>query len=411
MTLAILAALSSTPAVAGDIALACAGAYDWSNPATWTGGSAPGLGDTGYKPSAGGCPSAIPLTIDPAAPAEIGAFVTGIDYPPFAGGGSFGVRWTLGRDVTVAGDLALREGRLIDNGYDLQVDGILSNCGNRPCAYLNGEGNALAVERSGGHVYADEVFLQRATAFSFRPGDAAGQLTLACLPERSACPTAGVVQDPTFYAAELGQGLSLEGASAALITTGTSTAPFLILDWDAGLTGDIDWTLRMEGDRAAALRTAVRQGSLAAGTVPAGLLFDLYDNIWFNAADGFTYVGFEPAADADTDGVPDVADFTLYKGPLIAGTASTVTALRAPPGATVRLFASVRGPGAGPCAPSGLCADILSPIEIGTATADASGTATFTVTPPAAGRPVWLQALHNDGSGDTTEVDAAVTVN
>jgi hypothetical protein len=408
-SLVLITTVTSSPALAADIALAC-GAFDWSNPATWAGGAAPVSGDTGFKPSAGGCPGVFTLTIDPAAPAEVGAFVVGLDRPAGAGGGAFGVNWALGRDVTVAGDLALREGTLTDNGFDVHVDGILSNCGNRPCAYLNGEGNGLDVERTGGHVSADQVFLQRATQFSFRPGDTARQLTLACLPERGACPTTRVVQDPTYYAAELGEGLSLEGASATLITTGTSSAPFLILDWDFGLTGDIDWTLRVEGDRAVALRTAARQDRITVGNLPAGLLFDSYDNIWFNAADGFTYVGFEPAADSDTDGVPDIADFTLYKGPLIAGAPSSVAVLRAAPGATVRLFASVRGPGAGPCAPSGVCADILSPIQIGTATADSAGTATFTVTPPAAGRQVWLQAMHDGGGGDTTEVDAAITV-
>ncbi len=77
---------------------------------------------------------------------------------------------------------------------------------------------------------------------------------------------------------------------------------------------------------------------------------------------------------------------TLEVSELVRGRSMSVTVTHAPPGQRVFLLTSTAGLGEGPCDASldGLCADVLSPTLGATLRADATGTATFRRTLPAA---------------------------
>lgn len=399
MTIALLT--SSTAALAADIPLSCNG-HDWSDPATWS-GAIPGVGDTGFRSVGAACRAPFDLNVDPAARPTLGSFVIGVDYPPGQAGGAFGVRMNLDQDATFDGDLALRESTLVDHGFDLTVTGTFSNCGNRPCGLLNGEGNGMEAVRTGGVITADHVLLQRQTFFSFRGGDTVRNLEIACLDARNQCPTARVVQDPTFY--DPGTGLSIEGAGRRAAFTGSSGTATLILDWDAGLAAGIDWALRAEGDVANGIRSVIAQGHIVPGTQPDAEPFDPYQHVRFDPTDGFTYVGFFEGDDSDLDGVVDRNDLALFKSVLRSGQSTTFQVRNASPGASVTIYAQRVNPGA--CAPGAAC---VTANVVGTATADARGTATMTGTVPAQYAPgtvLYFQAAEGGPGGDTTEVDAA----
>jgi hypothetical protein len=97
--------------------------------------------------------------------------------------------------------------------------------------------------------------------------------------------------------------------------------------------------------------------------------------------------GFDDALDDDADGVPNDCDLRLQlTGTVAPGQNVVVRAVRAVPGETVSFRWSPGGVGAGPCPPNmgGHCFDLGNPTTlIGTAVANASGTAQRLFTVPA----------------------------
>jgi len=112
--------------------------------------------------------------------------------------------------------------------------------------------------------------------------------------------------------------------------------------------------------------------------------------------------------------VNSASPLELSVSQLSPGSEATWTATGAEPGERVRIFATTSGLGAGPCpAPlGGLCLDLLTPIRsLGTATADANGTASLTLALPDSfpvGETVQSQAviLRGDGGNDSIKSEA-----
>jgi hypothetical protein len=125
--------------------------------------------------------------------------------------------------------------------------------------------------------------------------------------------------------------------------------------------------------------------------------------------------GFEPWADAGPSptwaaegAVPVVGPLLLSATDLVQGEATTMTATGAGEGETVHF---VRGtePGAGPCLDvlGGMCVLVTSPKVMGTAVADAAGTATFELSVPAwlaEGTTLGAQALAIRGIGGSDTI-------
>ena len=92
----------------------------------------------------------------------------------------------------------------------------------------------------------------------------------------------------------------------------------------------------------------------------------------------------------------------LFLSPLLGGEVASFTVQGATPGSEIRLAASLRGTGAGPCpqAFGGQCLGIESPIILGSTSADALGEAVFNVRMPARfeGRTPFFQAIEVDGA-------------
>jgi hypothetical protein len=122
-------------------------------------------------------------------------------------------------------------------------------------------------------------------------------------------------------------------------------------------------------------------------------------------------VGVDASGDSDSDGTCDDRDFNMRAGTFSPGQQVTVSVDNATAGARVFFFASLNGPGAGPCHPgSGVCLDIQRrAIQLGSATAGPRGSAGIQLTVPptiAVGTRVALQAVWIDaGRGDVTEVE------
>jgi len=94
-----------------------------------------------------------------------------------------------------------------------------------------------------------------------------------------------------------------------------------------------------------------------------------------------------------------------FVDPFVRGEAADLRVEGAEPGEAVFFLASVTGTGSGPCPPlvGGLCMDVLNPILLGSAVADATGTATRTVTVPSTAPfdTAYLQAAIPRGPGGT----------
>jgi hypothetical protein len=115
--------------------------------------------------------------------------------------------------------------------------------------------------------------------------------------------------------------------------------------------------------------------------------------------------------DSDANGI---CDPELSSEPMLPGASTTMTVVNAEPGSLVLFFVSLRGVGAGPCAPAafgGACIGVLNPIELGRAQADDAGEATLTFTVPGgapAGADVFLQAIW--ASQGTSEVSNVLPI-
>ncbi|MCB9680538.1 MAG: hypothetical protein H6733_03630 [Alphaproteobacteria bacterium] len=100
-------------------------------------------------------------------------------------------------------------------------------------------------------------------------------------------------------------------------------------------------------------------------------------------------------ADLADNPLPPPAPIALDASALVPGSPLTLTVTGSNPGATVYLFASTTGTGAGPCHPSGSpCLGILGSFILGRGTADATGTTVIQRNVPG-GLPysdVWFQA-------------------
>jgi hypothetical protein len=119
--------------------------------------------------------------------------------------------------------------------------------------------------------------------------------------------------------------------------------------------------------------------------------------------------GADDAADADVDGVPDGCEPLLVVGALAAGQPATLAVSNVLPGESVGFSVALGTGGVGPCpAPlGGVCLSLGTPVRLlGTAVADATGTATFAWTVPGglAGQTVALQAGVARGAGGADSV-------
>jgi hypothetical protein len=256
---------------------------NWSNPALWAGGVVPGAEDWARVGNTSD------VTIDAAAPSHVGRI----------GGNHYTVRLT--KDFSI-GDFYFREGFLVDNGHDLTVTGTLSNSDSWLAWVPNGGGVS---SRTGGNLFLNVVTLGRSNLIEFRSGDTiAGNVTTSMA--FNVCPQLVVRQDPQHYSDRIGEGLSLAAGSALSLCTLTT----LTLHWDAGITGPgtIDWTLRWGGDHVDDLRARHAAGKLRVGTLPIGETFSPTEHIFYDANDGYTYVGFRGEHDSDGDGVGDGSD-------------------------------------------------------------------------------------------------------
>lgn len=114
-------------------------------------------------------------------------------------------------------------------------------------------------------------------------------------------------------------------------------------------------------------------------------------------------LGADLTGDDDGDGLCNDRDFTLLVSPLRRGQTASFAAFQAPPGATVRLWASTRGFGALPCPEPGTCGVLASPVSLGASVADAAGTARWTVQVPTV--PVGLNVLFQASWSMSGEAD------
>lgn len=136
-----------------------------------------------------------------------------------------------------------------------------------------------------------------------------------------------------------------------------------------------------------------------AGSVHNGLL------VRFDANSPCAGIG-----DADLDGVCDDVDFVLASTAPIPGQPMTMTAAHAPANALVYFLVSSRRDATNPlCHPTytATCTDLQRPRVVGTARANASGTAMLTVTAPGRLPPsVFVQAFY--GTGGVADVSNVV---
>ncbi len=127
-----------------------------------------------------------------------------------------------------------------------------------------------------------------------------------------------------------------------------------------------------------------------------------------------TCVGDPSFGDSDGDGI---CDLHLDVPALRPGTAATLTATNARPGALVLFFVSPQGAGNGPCAPAGFgdaCLGIRAPIELGRLSADATGMAQLQITVPSsvpAGATASFQAIWGAPGASENSAVVLATVN
>jgi UDP-3-O-[3-hydroxymyristoyl] glucosamine N-acyltransferase len=293
----VVAAIPCTVASAADVAhVQSNGTFNWSSASAWAAGIPAGAADRVVEPAGN---TGTTLVVDAAATSTVAAWATYNN-----------TSLTLEKPFAVTGRLDLREGTITDNGHNLTA-GTLSNCSNANCYGVPsvGEGNGQTSVRGGGNYLTGEMIFVRASAVTLRPGDTTGTFTLGCLSYRNSCADANVTQEPSAYAGRLDQGLTITGSTFDVQTlgggAGSALRGELTLNWNtSGLDGDNDWTLRWAGDRTTTLRSMLTSGALVIGTLPAGQTFNNNDNVYFDAATNYTYVGFQQTCPALHDEVP-----------------------------------------------------------------------------------------------------------
>lgn len=111
-------------------------------------------------------------------------------------------------------------------------------------------------------------------------------------------------------------------------------------------------------------------------------------------------------APSDTPLPPPVAPLDLEHAAMV-GAPIELMVSGIPSGTTVKLMASYAGLGAGPCHPSGLCVDILSPRVVGSRSANANGVVRFQVNPPAPGWVAFQGVIPGVGTTNALPVSVA----
>lgn len=290
-TLAIASLLPGVAAAATISTVSYSGANgNWSNTALWQGGVVPGSSDVGYAPENAN------LTFDSSAPTSIGGVA----------GNSMDL--TLQADLHVLGTAYLREGTVSDGGHDVTVDGQLNNF-----RLYQMDGNGLNLVRQGGTYTIGGIDLMRTVSLQLRPGDII-QGSVGLKLHSSGAPQIVVTQDTTYFSDALEKGLSLEDENAVLdleegTIGGTYRASSIVLNWDSGFTGPIDWALRWKGDHASELQALHADDQLVIGTTPSGReAFSAASHIFYDASDDYTYVGYR------CQGPGTVPVYRLYDG-------------------------------------------------------------------------------------------------
>jgi len=119
-----------------------------------------------------------------------------------------------------------------------------------------------------------------------------------------------------------------------------------------------------------------------------------------------------PHAGPDVRPPPGV-DLVLDATDVIPGQDTVLTVTSADPGETVRFLRGTQGTGQGPCpaALGGMCLELVSPVIMGSAVADANGIAEFTFGVPAGvpnGAEIWFEAVAARGQGGVDSVGSQV---
>ncbi len=245
----------------------------WSQPSSWIGGVVPGASDdVGFT-------EVCDFLYDANASGTVGSM------------SGKALTLTLARSLEVR-DLYLLEGKIFDGGYNLKVTGTLTNVAK---GYPQPGGGKRTGQ--GGNLDVANLSLGRASDYIFYPGDIIRSTYTAVLYQ--GWPDITVTQDPVNYANRLDKGLSFENEAPGAISLGPTSATDqaeITLNWDAGLSNPIDWTLRWKGNHETELRNYHANSQLKVGSLPTGKAFNPKDNIFFDSATGYTFVGFKPPA-------------------------------------------------------------------------------------------------------------------
>jgi len=283
-------------------------AGNWSSSATWGGAGVPGAGDRAY------CGSHA-ITYDAGASGSV-------DFVEMTGS------LTLQRDLAIQYDFAT------NGNTTLTLGGNTLTAYQMRTAWGYNSGMFDFVRGSGGALDVDILCTDGGggatwKGYTLTPDDQIGDVRVGCQSEIFFQPDVTVTHlhtnprpsysDPGisgYFTDGRGPGRAsltqnLGDTTGVTITTTLTTGEVpLTLNFDATLgLGPIDWGLRWTGDHVASL-----QGSYAGGKliVNASEPFDPNVNIFYNAGDNYTYVGFETAP------IPEPAGLGLIGMALLA---------------------------------------------------------------------------------------------